>query len=61
MSNKTTASGAVGGAIGVLTVMFMPTETYVFTPETAAHATAAVGTIFAYLIRYLPAPPRRET
>ena len=58
--NQTTRvadAGAVGAALGVLVVMFMPETAYKFTPETAAMATAAFGTIFAYLMKFLPKPP----
>ena len=53
---RTVAGGTVGGAFGVLVVMFMPPTWHVFTPETAAVATLAFGTIFGYVMRYLPKP-----
>ncbi len=53
---RTVAGGTVGGAIGVLVVMFMPSDWYVFTPDTASVATLAFGTIFSYVMRYLPKP-----
>ncbi len=56
-TTKIANAGAVGAAIGVLVVMFMPEKVYMFTPETAAMATAAFGTIFSYIMRFLPRPP----
>ncbi len=56
--NQTTVAGGVGGALGVLVVIFMPADTFVFTPETASIATAALGIVFSHLIRYLPKPPK---
>ncbi len=53
---KTAVGGGVGGALGVLAVIFMPPDWYVFTPETASIATAAFGVIFSYGMRWLPAP-----
>ena len=53
---RTVTGGGVGGAIGVLVVLFMPEETHVFTPETASMATAAFGIVFSYLVRFLPQP-----
>ncbi len=60
-TSKTTAGtamvgGGVGGALGVLAVLFMPADWYIFTPESAAVATAAFGVIFSYAMRWLPAP-----
>ena len=55
--NPPVVAGGVGGALGVLTVLFMPESVYVFTPETAATATAAFGLVFAWLMRFLPKPP----
>ena len=55
-TTKVANAGAVGAALGVLVVMFMPEKAYVFTPETASMATAAFGTIFAYLMKFLPKP-----
>ncbi len=54
--NATVAGGGVGGALGVLTVLFMPDTLYVFTPETASIATAAFGVVFGYLMRFAPQP-----
>ncbi len=56
-TTKVANAGAVGAALGVLIVMFMPESVYVFTPETAAMATAAFGTIFSYIMRFVPKPP----
>lgn len=53
---KTVVGGGVGGALGVLVVLFMPDSVHVFTPETAAVATAAFGILFSHLVKYLPAP-----
>jgi len=53
---RTVAGGTVGGAIGVLVVMFMPESVHVFTPETASMATLAFGTIASYVMRYVPKP-----
>lgn len=54
---QTLTVGALGAAIGVLVVIFMPVNWYAFTPETAATATGAFGVVFSWLARYLPAPP----
>jgi len=53
---KTIAGGGIGGALGVLVVLFMPENVHVFTAETASVATAAFGIIFSYLVRFLPQP-----
>ncbi len=58
-TKKTVTGSGVGGAIGVLIVVFMPATVFVFTPETASMATAAFGVVFSYLIRYIPTPPAR--
>lgn len=55
-TKRTIAGGGVGGALGVLVVLFLPETSYIFTPETASVATAAFGIVFSYLIRYLPQP-----
>ncbi len=54
---RTITGGGIGGAVGVLVVLFMPETVHIFTPETASMATAALGVIFSYLIRFLPQPP----
>lgn len=54
---QTLTVGALGAAVGVLIVTFMPASWYVFTPETAATATGAFGVVFSWIARYLPAPP----
>ncbi len=54
----TVVGGGIGGALGVLVVLFMPSDVILFTPEKAAMATAAFGILFSYLVRYLPAPRR---
>ncbi len=48
--------GGVGGAIGVLVVLFMPPSFYQFTAESAAVATAAFGVIFSFGMQYVPKP-----
>ena len=53
---RTVAGGTVGGAVGVLVVMFMPENVILFTPEKAAMATLAFGTIFSWAMRFLPQP-----
>lgn len=53
---KTIAGGGVGGALGVLVVLFMPEHVHDFTPETASVATAAFGIIFSWLVRFMPQP-----
>ncbi len=57
-ANTTLGAGVVGSAAGVLVVMFLPHfwTTFVFTPNEAALATAAFGTIFGWGIRFLPKP-----
>ncbi len=57
-AKKTIVGGGVGGAIGVLAVLFMPDTWHIFTPEEASMATAAIGIVFSYAMRYLPAPNR---
>lgn len=52
----TVTGGGVGGALGVLAVLFMPATWYVFTPETASVATAAFGIVFSFIVRFLPKP-----
>ncbi len=53
--NAVVGSGAVGAALGVLLVMFLPQFTSVtFTANEAAMATAAFGTVFAWGIRFIP-------
>ncbi len=63
--NRTIAGSGVGGALGVLVVIFMPSNCdvalnpgfgFCFSPETASMATAALGVVFGYLIRFLPKP-----
>ena len=54
---QTLTVGALGAALGVLVVMFIPVSWYVFTPATAATATGAFGVVFSWLARYLPPPP----
>jgi len=49
--------GGVGGALGILAVIFMPPSVFIFTPETASIATAALGVVFSYLVKFLPKPP----
>jgi hypothetical protein len=53
---RTVAGGAVGSAVAVLVVMFMPADLHVFTAEQASIATLAFGTIFSFLMRFLPQP-----
>lgn len=53
---KVANAGGVGAALGVLIVLFMPASVVIFTPETAATATAALGVIFGYLMAFLPKP-----
>jgi len=53
---QTATGGTVGGAIGVLIVLFMPESVYVFTPATAATATAALGIIASYGMGFMPKP-----
>ncbi|KKK87559.1 hypothetical protein LCGC14_2752020 [marine sediment metagenome] len=53
---RTVTGGGIGGALGVLVVLFMPGDVHVFTPETASVATAAFGIVFSYLVRFLPQP-----
>lgn len=52
----TAAAGTVGGALGVLTVLFFPSEWYIFTAETASVATAAFGIVFSYAMQWIPTP-----
>jgi len=56
--NKAVGAGGIGGALGVLVVMFMPDAWHTFTAEQAAVATMAFGVIFSWLVRFLPQPPR---
>ncbi len=48
--------GGVGGALGVLTVLFLPPTVYQFTAESAAVATAAFGILFSFGMQYVPKP-----
>ncbi len=48
--------GGVGGALGVLVVLFMPPAVYQFTAESAAVGTAAFGVIFSFVMQYVPKP-----
>lgn len=54
---QTVMAGGLGGALGILVVMFFPADWYVFTATTAAVATGAFGVVFNYFARYLPPPP----
>ena len=56
--NKAVGAGGIGGALGVLVVMFMPENWHTFSAEQAAVATMAFGVIFSWLVRFLPQPPR---
>lgn len=49
-------AGGIGSALGVLFVLFLPDSVIVFTPETAAIATAAFGVVFGYLMAFVPKP-----
>ena len=56
--NQATVGSGVGAALGVAVVILVPklvTE-WTWTPEEASVMTGAAGTIFAYLIRFLPRP-----
>ena len=55
--NRTFVGGGLGGALGVVAVVMLPKFTALtFTPDEAAIMTAALGIIFGWLVRYLPAP-----
>ena len=55
--NRTVVSGGLGSALGVVAVVILPKFTELtFTPDEAALMTAALGIIFGWLVRYLPAP-----
>ena len=58
MKSETIATGAggVGAALGILVVTFMPASIFVFTPETAAVATGALGVVFTWAMRFAPKP-----
>ena len=53
---KVANAGTVGAAIGVLVVLFMPETVIIFTPETAATATAALGVVFGWGMAFIPKP-----
>lgn len=55
--NRTVAGGGIGGALGVIAVVMAPKVTEItWSAEKAALMTAALGALFAWLVRYLPQP-----
>ena len=55
--NRTVAGGGVGGAIGVIAVVMAPKLWDItWSVEEAALMTAALGALFAWLVRYAPQP-----
>ena len=55
--NRTLSGGGAGSALGVILVVMAPKfSEIVFTVEEASIMTAALGTIFAWLVRYIPQP-----
>ncbi len=59
--NRAVVGGGVGGAFGVAVVVMLPKLTEIlFTANEAAIMTAALGAIFGWLVRYLPAPRARK-
>ena len=57
---KAANSGTVGGALGILVVLFMPASVFVFDATTAAVATAAFGIIFSYGMQFAPKPKKKK-
>lgn len=57
-STATAIGGGAGGALAALVVLFMPdlAPSIQMTPEKASIATAALSTIFGFVVRYLPEP-----
>ena len=56
-STQATVGSGVGAAIGVAIVILVPKLTSLtWTTEEAAIMTGALGTICAWLVRYLPSP-----
>ena len=59
--NKTVAGGGLGGAFGVIAVIMAPKISDItWSAEEAALTTAALGTLFAWAVRYLPGPRARQ-
>ena len=56
--NQATVGSGVGAAFGVAIVILIPklVAGWTWGPEEAAIMTGAIGTICAWLIRYLPKP-----
>ncbi len=55
--NRTVVGGGIGSALGVIAVVMAPKVTdIVWSAEEAALMTAALGALFAWLVRYLPSP-----
>ena len=55
--NQAVVGGGVGSALGVIFVVMMPKLTELTLDATEASLmTAAMGTLFAWLVRYLPKP-----
>ena len=56
-ANAAVGASGIGGALGVILVMFIPKFTDITLDATEASLlTAAFGTVFAVLVRYLPKP-----
>ncbi len=56
-ANAAVGASGIGGALGVILVMFIPEFTDITLDATKASLlTAAFGTVFAALVRYLPKP-----
>ncbi len=60
--NRTFSASGVGGALGVIVVIMAPKIWDVtWDVEDATMMTAALGALFAWLVRYLPQPkPKTE-
>jgi hypothetical protein len=55
--NRTVVGGGVGSALGVIAVVMVPKVSEItWSAEEAALMTAALGALFAWLVRYLPRP-----
>lgn len=55
--NQAVVGGGIGSALGVIAVVMLPKLTALtFDATEASMMTAALGIVFAWLVRYLPKP-----